>query len=144
FAFSHGSNDIANAVGPFAAVLDVLRTDSIHGEATVPFAAMLTCGIALVAGLWCIGRKVIATVGTNLTEIHPASGIAADRAAAAIVMAASVSVLPLSSPHPLTDAILGVGLVNRPANWTLIKPNALTWVSPLPASAIIGSIGVLT
>jgi PiT family inorganic phosphate transporter len=143
FAFSHGSNDIANAVGPFAAVLDVLRTDSINAEATVPFAAMLTCGFALIVGLWFIGRKVIATVGTNLTEIHPASGFAAELAAAGIVMAASVSGLPVSSTHILIGAIIGVGLVNRSANWKLMKPIALAWVITLPAAAAIGSIGVL-
>ncbi|MCU4298498.1 anion permease [Brevibacterium permense] len=144
FAFSHGSNDIANAVGPFAAVLDVLRTDSINGEATVPFAAMLTCGIALIVGLWFIGRKVIATVGTNLTEIHPASGFAAELAAAGIVMAASVSGLPVSSTHILIGAIIGVGLVNRSANWKLMKPIALAWIITLPAAAAIGSVGVIT
>lgn len=143
FAFSHGSNDIANAVGPFAAVLDVLRTGSISGEATVPFAAMLTCGIALIVGLWFIGRKVIATVGTNLTEIHPASGFAAELAAAGIVMAASVSGLPVSSTHILIGAIIGVGLVNRSANWKLMKPIALAWIITLPAAAAIGSVGVI-
>ncbi|WP_169251146.1 inorganic phosphate transporter [Brevibacterium sp. 'Marine'] len=143
FAFSHGSNDIANAVGPFAAVLDVLRTDSISGEATVPFAAMLTCGIALIVGLWFIGRKVIATVGTKLTEIHPASGFAAELAAAGIVMAASVSGLPVSSTHILIGAIIGVGLVNRSANWKLMKPIALAWIITLPAAAAIGSVGVI-
>ncbi|UVI36488.1 inorganic phosphate transporter [Brevibacterium spongiae] len=143
FAFSHGSNDIANAVGPFAAVLDVLRTDSINAEATVPFAAMLTCGIALIVGLWFIGRKVIATVGTNLTEIHPASGFAAELAAAGIVMAASVSGLPVSSTHILIGAIIGVGLVNRSANWKLMKPIALAWVITLPAAAAIGAVSVL-
>ena len=143
FAFSHGSNDIANAVGPFAAVLDVLRTGSISSEATVPFAAMLTCGIALIVGLWFIGRKVIATVGTNLTEIHPASGFAAELAAAGIVMAASVSGLPVSSTHILIGAIIGVGLVNRSANWKLMKPIALAWIITLPAAAVIGSVGVI-
>jgi PiT family inorganic phosphate transporter len=143
FAFSHGSNDIANAVGPFAAVLDVLRTNSIHAEATVPFAAMLTCGIALIVGLWFIGRKVIATVGTNLTEIHPASGFAAELAAAGVVMGASVSGLPVSSTHILIGAIIGVGLVNRSANWKLMKPIALAWIITLPAAALIGSVGVL-
>ncbi|MEY9258731.1 PiT family inorganic phosphate transporter [Brevibacterium epidermidis] len=143
FAFSHGSNDIANAVGPFAAVLDVLRTNSISGEATVPFAAMLTCGIALIVGLWFIGRKVIATVGTNLTEIHPASGFAAELAAAGIVMAASVSGLPVSSTHILIGAVIGVGLVNRSANWKLMKPIALAWIITLPAAAAIGSVGVI-
>ncbi|AOP52101.1 inorganic phosphate transporter [Brevibacterium aurantiacum] len=144
FAFSHGSNDIANAIGPFAAVLDVLKTGTISSEATVPFAAMLTCGIALIAGLWFIGRKVIATVGTKLTEIHPASGFAAELAAAGVVMAASVSGLPVSSTHILIGAIIGVGLVNRSANWKLMKPIAMAWVITLPAAATIGAIGVLT
>lgn len=144
FAFSHGSNDIANAIGPFAAVLDVLKTGTISSEATVPFAAMLTCGIALVAGLWFIGRKVIATVGTKLTEIHPASGFAAELAAAAVVMAASVSGLPVSSTHILIGAIIGVGLVNRSANWKLMKPIAMAWVITLPAAASIGAISVLS
>ncbi|PCC18577.1 inorganic phosphate transporter [Brevibacterium aurantiacum] len=144
FAFSHGSNDIANAIGPFAAVLDVLKTGNISSEATVPFAAMLTCGIALVAGLWFIGRKVIATVGTKLTEIHPASGFAAELAAATVVMAASVSGLPVSSTHILIGAIIGVGLVNRSANWKLMKPIAMAWVITLPAAASIGAISVLT
>ncbi|MBM6590702.1 inorganic phosphate transporter [Brevibacterium sp. RIT 803] len=144
FAFSHGSNDIANAIGPFAAVLDVLKTGTIDSEATVPFAAMLTCGIALVAGLWFIGRKVIATVGTKLTEIHPASGFAAELAAAGVVMAASISGLPVSSTHILIGAIIGVGLVNRSANWKLMKPIAMAWVITLPAAASIGAISVLT
>ncbi|GAA1855211.1 inorganic phosphate transporter [Brevibacterium marinum] len=144
FAFSHGSNDIANAIGPFAAVLDVLRTGTVDAEATVPFAAMLTCGIALIAGLWFIGRKVIATVGTKLTEIHPASGFAAELAAAGVVMAASISGLPVSSTHILIGAIIGVGLVNRSANWKLMKPIAMAWVITLPAAASIGAIGVLT
>lgn len=143
FAFSHGSNDIANAIGPFAAVLDVLKTGTISSEASVPFAAMLTCGIALVAGLWFIGRKVIATVGTKLTEIHPASGFAAELAAAAVVMAASISGLPVSSTHILIGAIIGVGLVNRSANWKLMKPIAMAWVITLPAAATVGAISVL-
>ncbi|MDN6605367.1 inorganic phosphate transporter, partial [Brevibacterium sp.] len=144
FAFSHGSNDIANAIGPFAAVLDVLKTGSISSEATVPLAAMLTCGIALIAGLWFIGRKVIATVGTKLTEIHPASGFAAELAAAGVVMAASISGLPVSSTHILIGAIIGVGLVNRSANWKLMKPIAMAWVITLPAAASIGAISVLS
>lgn len=143
FAFSHGSNDIANAIGPFAAVLDVLKTDSINAEATVPVAAMLACGIALIAGLWFIGRKVISTVGTKLTQIHPASGFAAELAAAAVVMGASLGGLPVSSTHILIGAILGVGLVNRSANWALMKPIGLAWIITLPAAAGIGAVGVL-
>ncbi|CAA0124842.1 Low-affinity inorganic phosphate transporter 1 [Mycolicibacterium vanbaalenii] len=143
FAFSHGSNDIANAIGPFAAILDVLRTDSINAEAEVPMAAMLAFGVALVAGLWFIGRKVIATVGTHLTKMHPASGFAAELSAAAVVMGASTLGLPVSSTHILIGAVLGVGIVNRSTNWGLMKPIALAWVITLPAAALLGAVGVI-
>ncbi len=143
FAFSHGSNDIANAIGPFAAVLDVLRTNSIEGSAAVPAAAMLTFGAALIAGLWFIGRRVIATVGHNLTEMHPASGFAAELSAASVVMGATVLGLPVSSTHILIGAVLGVGMVNRSTNWGLMKPIALAWVITLPSAAILGSAGLL-
>lgn len=143
FAFSHGSNDIANAIGPFVAVLDVLRTGTIHEAAPVPFAVLLAAGIALVVGLWFIGRKVIATVGTGLTQIHPASGFAAELAASGVVLAASVWGLPVSSTHILIGAVLGVGLVNRSANWRLMKPIGLAWIITLPAAALISAVGVL-
>ncbi|OFO11807.1 phosphate permease [Corynebacterium sp. HMSC22B11] len=143
FAFSHGSNDIANAVGPFAAIFDVLKTDSINATAPVPMALMLAAGVALISGLWFIGRKVIETVGTGLTHIHPASGFAAELAAAGVVMAASISGLPVSSTHILIGAVLGVGIVNRAANWRLMKPIALAWVITIPAAALIGAVGVL-
>ena len=142
FAFSHGSNDIANAVGPFAAIVDVLRTEEINAEAAVPGALMLACGIGLVCGLWFIGRNVINTVGTGLTEMHPASGFTAELAAAGVVMAASMLALPVSSTHILIGAVLGVGIVNRAANWGLMKPIALAWVITLPAAALIGALGV--
>lgn len=143
FAFSHGSNDIANAVGPFAAVLDVLRTGEINEEAEVPTALLVTAGVGLVTGLWFIGRHVITTVGTNLTEIHPASGFSAELSAAAVVMSASLLGLPVSSTHILIGAVLGVGLVNRNANWGLMRNIAMAWVITLPVSAVIGALGLV-
>ncbi|WP_421840117.1 inorganic phosphate transporter [Mycobacterium sp.] len=143
FAFSHGSNDIANAIGPFAAILDALRTDSIQGSAAVPAAAMLTFGVALCAGLWFIGRKVITTVGHNLTTMHPASGFSAELSAAAVVMGATVLGLPVSSTHILIGAVLGVGMVNRATNWGLMKPIALAWIITLPSAALLGAIGLV-
>ncbi|QUR68087.1 inorganic phosphate transporter [Mycobacterium spongiae] len=144
FAFSHGSNDIANAIGPFAAILDVLRTGAVEGHAAVPAAAMITFGVALCAGLWFIGRRVIATVGHNLTTMHPASGFAAELSAAAVVMGATVLGLPVSSTHILIGAVLGVGMVNRATNWGLMKPIALAWIITLPSAAILGSVGLVT
>lgn len=140
FAFSHGANDIANAIGPFAAVMDVLRTGDIGSNAAVPTIAMVTFGVALIVGLWFIGKEVIQTVGHNLTEMHPASGFSAELAAAAVVMLASVFGLPVSSTHILIGAVLGVGIVNRAANWELMKPIAMAWIITLPAAGILSAI----
>ena len=143
FAFSHGSNDIANAVGPFAAVLDVIKSDEIRGEAAVPTALMVAAGVALISGLWFIGRKVISTVGTGLTKMHPATGFAAELSAAGVVMVASLLGLPVSSTHILIGAILGVGLVNKNANWGLMRPIALAWVITVPAAAAVAAVSVM-
>lgn len=142
FAFSHGSNDIANAIGPFAAVIDVLKTDQVSDEAAVPVAVMIAMGVALISGLWFIGRFVIQTVGSGLTQMHPSSGFAAELAAAAVVMGSSILGLPVSSTHILIGAVLGVGIVNKAANWNLMKPIALAWVITLPAAAVIAAITV--
>lgn len=142
FAFSHGSNDIANAVGPFAAVIDVLRTGDIGARAAVPWQLMLVCGVALVSGLWFIGKNVVRTVGEGLTKMHPASGFAAELAAATVVMVASILGIPVSSTHILIGAVLGVGVVNKSANWRLMKPIGLAWIMTLPAAAGIGAISL--
>jgi len=140
FAFSHGSNDIANAVGPFAAILDTLRTGEIGASAAIPSAVMITFGVGLIAGLWFIGKEVIQTVGTNLTKMHPASGFSAELAAAAVVMIASMLGLPVSSTHILIGAVLGIGIANYQTNWGLMKPIAMAWIITLPAAGIIASV----
>jgi PiT family inorganic phosphate transporter len=143
FAFSHGSNDIANAVGPFAAIMDVIRTNAISSEAAVPSPVMLTFGVALIVGLWFIGKEVIQTVGTNLAKMHPASGFSAELAAAGVVMVASTLGLPVSSTHTLVGAVLGIGIVNRNTNWALMKPIGLAWVITLPVAATLSAISFL-
>lgn len=143
FAFSHGSNDIANAVGPFMAILDVIATNSIQAQALVPPVVMITFGVSLMVGLWFVGKEVIATVGTNLAEMHPASGFAAELAAAAVVMGASSLGLPVSSTHILVGAVLGIGIVNKNTNWKLMRPIALAWVITLPVSAFFSALSFM-
>ncbi|MEC5210403.1 PiT family inorganic phosphate transporter [Psychrobacter sp. PL15] len=143
FAFSHGSNDIANAVGPFAAIMDVIRTNTIATQAAVPPAVMLTFGVALIVGLWFIGKEVIQTVGTNLAKMHPASGFSAELAAAAVVMGASTMGLPVSSTHTLVGAVLGIGIVNRDTNWALMKPIGLAWIITLPVAASLSAVSYI-
>lgn len=140
FAFSHGSNDIANAIGPFVAILDTLKHDSIAQSAPVPSMALITFGIAMVTGLWFIGKNVIATVGTHLAEMNPASGFTAELSAAIVVMLASSLGLPVSSTHILVGAVLGIGLANANANWKLMKPIATAWVVTVPAAAMMAAL----
>lgn len=139
FAFSHGANDISNAVGPFAAIMDIIRTNSLISDSTaqIPTPVMATFGIALIVGLWFIGKEVIQTVGTNLAHMHPASGFTAELSSATIVMFATLMGLPVSSTHILVGAVLGIGLVNRNANWALMKPIAMAWVITLPSTALL-------
>lgn len=140
FAFSHGANDIANAIGPFAAIMDVLRTNEIGSKAPIPPVAMLTFGVALIVGLWFIGKEVIQTVGKGLAELHPASGFTAELSAAGVVMGASILGLPVSSTHILVGSVLGIGIVNRNANWKMMKPIGLAWVITLPSASILAVV----
>ncbi|MBE0495655.1 MAG: inorganic phosphate transporter [Campylobacterales bacterium] len=136
FAFSHGANDIANAIGPFAAVLDVLKTGAINASAPVPFIAMATFGVSLIVGLWFLGKEVIATVGTRLAEILPVTGFSAELAASLVILLATAFGIPVSSTHILIGAVLGIGILNKDANWKLMRPIALAWIITLPAAGI--------
>lgn len=140
FAFSHGANDIANAVGPFAAVIDVLATGKISAEAPVPSIVMFTFGVSLIVGLWFIGKEVIATVGTRLAEIFPVTGFAAELGATTVILAATKLGIPVSSTHILIGAVLGIGVLNKDANWSLMKPIAMAWIITLPAAALMSAI----
>lgn len=140
FAFSHGANDIANAIGPFAAIIDILATGTINTEAPVPLIAMATFGIALVAGLWFIGKEVIQTVGSRITEIFPVTGFAAELGATLVILAATKLGIPVSSTHILIGAIIGIGMLNRNANWALMRPITLAWVITLPAAAAMSAL----
>ena len=140
FAFSHGANDISNALGPFAVILDVIRANDVNASEPLQPIVMLTFGVALIVGLWFIGKEVIHTVGKDLAELHPSSGFTAELSAASVVMAASALGLPVSSTHILVGAILGIGMVNRNANWKMMKPIGLAWVITLPAAAML-SVG---
>lgn len=140
FAFSHGANDIANAIGPFAAIIDILATGQINAESPVPFIAMATFGVALVAGLWFIGKEVIDTVGSRIAEIFPVTGFAAELGATLVILLATVMGIPVSSTHILVGAVIGIGMLNRDANWALMRPIALAWVITLPAAAAMAAI----
>jgi PiT family inorganic phosphate transporter len=139
FAFSHGANDIANAIGPFAAIIDVLKTGEINAKSPVPIIAMATFGVALISGLWFLGKDVIETVGTRLAEIFPVTGFAAELGSSAVILAATKLGIPVSSTHILIGAVIGIGVLNKNANWSLMRPIALAWIVTLPVAGILSA-----
>ncbi|RUR39354.1 inorganic phosphate transporter [Vreelandella populi] len=137
-AFAHGSNDVANAVGPLAAVISVVRSEGmIDSAALVPWWVLVLGGGGIVVGLVTYGHKVIATVGTGITELTPSRGFAATLAAATTVVVASGTGLPISTTHTLVGAVLGVGLARGMAalNLRVIGTIVLSWLITLPAGA---------
>ncbi|SEM57032.1 inorganic phosphate transporter [Halomonas caseinilytica] len=139
-AFAHGSNDVANAVGPLAAVISVVESGgTVGGEALVPWWVLMLGGGGIVVGLVTYGHKVIATVGTGITELTPSRGFAATLAAATTVVLASGTGLPISTTHTLVGAVLGVGLARGMAalNLRVIGTIVMSWLITLPAGAAL-------
>lgn len=139
-AFAHGSNDVANAVGPLAAVVGVVQSGGeIASKSVMPPWVLLLGAGGIVAGLVMYGHKVIATVGTNITELTPSRGFAATLAAATTVVVASGTGLPISTTHTLVGAVLGVGLARGMAalNMNIVKTIFMSWIITLPAGAAL-------
>ncbi|WP_299977682.1 inorganic phosphate transporter [uncultured Pseudoteredinibacter sp.] len=136
-AFAHGSNDVANAVGPLAAVVNVIQSGGVAAKSMMPSWILLLGGVGIVLGLATYGFKVIATVGKKITELTPSRGFAAELGAAGTVVLASGTGLPISTTHTLVGAILGVGLARGigALNLRVIGTIAMSWVITLPAGA---------
>ncbi|WP_444920252.1 inorganic phosphate transporter [Microbulbifer sp. CnH-101-G] len=136
-AFAHGSNDVANAVGPLAAVVNTIQMGAVTAKATMPSWILLLGGLGIVVGLATYGFKVMATIGRKITELTPSRGFAAELGAAATVVMASGTGLPISTTHTLVGAVLGVGLARGigALNLRMITTIAASWVVTLPAGA---------
>ncbi len=141
-AFAHGSNDVANAVGPLAAVVGIAQTGVVAAKTVMPTWILLLGGAGIVIGLVTYGHKVIATVGTGITELTPSRGFAATLGAAITVVVASGTGLPISTTHTLVGAVLGVGLARGIAalNLNVVRTIFLSWIVTLPAGAILAII----
>jgi len=142
-AFAHGSNDVANAVGPLAAVVGIVESGGAVAQKTaMPVWILLLGGAGIVIGLITYGNRVIATIGSGITQLTPSRGFAATLAAAATVVLASGWGLPISTTHTLVGAVLGVGLARGIAalNMDVIRTIFLSWIVTLPAGAILAII----
>ncbi len=136
-AFAHGANDVANAIGPIAAIVDVIQNGVHAGSYPVPSWLLAFGGIGIVVGLATWGWRVIQTIGKKITELTPTRGFCAEFGAATTILIASKMGLPISTTHCLVGAVLGVGLARgmRALNLSTLKEIALSWVVTIPASA---------
>lgn len=146
-AFAHGSNDVANAIGPVAAVVGIVQSGGeIAQKSILPIWVLILGGAGIVAGLLMYGRRVMATIGKNITELTPSRGFAATLAAATTVVFASGTGLPISTTHTLVGAVLGVGLARGigALNLTVVRTIFLSWIVTLPAGALMSILFFFT
>ncbi|MFC1837454.1 inorganic phosphate transporter [Thermodesulfobacteriota bacterium] len=138
-AFAHGANDVANSVGPLAAVANILKTGTVEMKVPVPLWILMLGGAGIVVGLGTYGYRVMTTVGTKITEITPTRGVAADIAATATVLICTRMKLPVSTTHTLVGAIMGIGLARGLAgiDSRIAKKIFKSWLITVPAAAII-------
>ncbi|MFC1536789.1 inorganic phosphate transporter [Pseudomonadota bacterium] len=139
-AFAHGSNDVANAIGPVAAVFGIVQSaGDIVSKSATPVWILVLGGGGIVFGLVTYGHKVIATVGSGISELTPSRGFAATLGAAVTVVIASGTGLPISTTHTLVGAVIGVGLARGigALNIGVIQTIFLSWIVTLPAGAIL-------
>jgi PiT family inorganic phosphate transporter len=141
-AFAHGSNDVANAIGPVAAVVSTAASGVVGQKAAIPVWVLFLGGVGIVIGLATYGRRVIATVGEKITHLTPSRGFAAELAAATTIVVASGTGIPISTTHTLVGAILGVGMARGIASIDLavVGRIMLSWVITIPAGAILSII----
>ncbi|RMF79033.1 MAG: inorganic phosphate transporter, partial [Nitrospirae bacterium] len=140
-AFAHGSNDVANAIGPLAAVVNVAATGSVAQHSPVPTWVMLLGGGGIIAGLAMWGYRIIETIGRKITELTPTRGFSAELAAAATIVVASLTGMPVSTTHTLVGAVLGVGLARGigALDLRVIGGILVSWLVTLPAGAILAT-----
>ena len=137
-AFAHGSNDVANAIGPLAAIVSVIQSGGeIAAKSLVPPWILLIGASGIVIGLAMLGFRVMMTVGRAITELTPSRGFAAELAAAGTVVIASGTGLPISTTHTLVGAVLGVGLARGigAINLSVVGKIILSWIVTLPVGA---------
>ena len=142
-AFAHGSNDVANGIGPLAAVVSIITSGGeVMQKSAMPIWILLLGGVGIVLGLVTLGYRVMLTVGTKITELTPSRGFCAELAAASTVVLASRTGLPVSTTHILVGAVLGVGLARGigALDLRVVMNIIISWLVTLPAGAVMAMV----
>lgn len=137
--FAHGSNDVAIAVGPMAAIFTILRTGTLNGHIVLPSWIVLVGCLGVIVGLIMYGRKVIATVGSGITTLTPSRAFAATLAAASTVVISTSIGIPVSATQTLVGGVLGVGLARGigALNLNVVRNILLSWLVTIPAASVL-------
>jgi PiT family inorganic phosphate transporter len=138
-AFAHGSNDVANAIGPLATIINVEQGMDLASKAPVAPWMLMIGGIGIVIGLGTLGYRVIETIGKKITELTPSRAFAAELAAATTIVLASRLGIPVSTTHILVGSVLGVGLARGigALDSRVLGKILLSWVATLPIAAAL-------
>lgn len=142
-AFAHGSNDVANGIGPLAAVISIVSSGGeVMQKSAMPVWILFVGGGGIILGLVTLGYKVMLTVGTKITELTPSRGFCAELAAASTVVLASRTGLPVSTTHILVGSVLGVGLARGigALDLRVVLNIVISWIVTLPAGAVMAMV----
>jgi inorganic phosphate transporter, PiT family len=142
-AFSHGANDVANAIGPVAAIVPLASTGEMNHTAAIPTYLLILGGIGIAVGCMTWGRKVMQTVGGRITSLTNTRGFSVDFGAATTVLVASKLGLPISTSHTVVGAVIGVGVARglEAIDLSIIRKIIISWLLTLPIAAAT-SIGI--
>ena len=146
-AFAHGSNDVANGIGPLAAIYSIVSSGGeVMQSSALPIWILLLGGGGIVLGLITLGYRVMLTVGKKITELTPSRGFCAELAAATTVVIASRTGLPVSTTHILVGSVLGVGLARGigALDLRVVLNIIISWLVTLPAGAVMAMLFFFT
>ena len=137
-AFAHGANDVANAIGPVAAIVPLAQGVDIGTVVDVPIALLLLGGVGIAIGCMTWGRKVMKTIGTKITSLTNTRGFSVDFGAATTVLIASKLGMPISTSHTVVGAVIGVGLARglESVDLSVIRKIVISWLLTLPIAAV--------
>uniref|UniRef100_A0AAR2JIT0 Phosphate transporter n=1 Tax=Pygocentrus nattereri TaxID=42514 RepID=A0AAR2JIT0_PYGNA len=140
-SFAHGGNDVSNAIGPLVALWLVYQSGSVESNAPTPIWLLLYGGVGICIGLWVWGRRVIQTMGKDLTPITPSSGFSIELASAVTVVVASNIGLPVSTTHCKVGSVVAVGWMRsrKAVDWRLFRNIFMAWFVTVPISGLISA-----
>ncbi|XP_044053887.1 sodium-dependent phosphate transporter 2 isoform X1 [Siniperca chuatsi] len=140
-SFAHGGNDVSNAIGPLVALWMIYEQGGVMQDAPTPVWLLFYGGIGICAGLWVWGRRVIQTMGKDLTPITPSSGFTIELASALTVVLASNIGIPVSTTHCKVGSVVAVGWIRsqKAVDWRLFRNIFLAWFVTVPVAGLFSA-----